>query len=159
MSPQYLCCYMCTYRPAVKFYVEVWWQFSTKLLRHLPTILIVLVLTLSRSNDMTPPARIQHVLILVSLKLTCGNAILTASQSTLVISVLLIVDHFPFLDTSTSVMRSLAPYLCICATHLLIAATTHAWGCLVLMCLNDLLLTPLLCSEKKRLTKLAIAQV
>lgn len=51
---------------------------------------------------MAPPACIKRALTLMGLKLTCGPAILTASQSALVISVPLIVDHFQFLDTASS---------------------------------------------------------
>ena len=48
---------------------------------------------------MAPPDRIEHALTLVGLKPTYEPVILGPSRSALVISVLIIVDHFLFLDT------------------------------------------------------------
>lgn len=86
---------------------------------------------------MAPPAHIERALTSVGLKPTCGPEILTASRSALMTSVLLIVDHFPFLDTSAICKRLLAPCCCICATNILITATANARGFPVSPCTID----------------------
>ena len=99
------------------------------------------VLTHSRSNTIAPPAGIDRAHTLVGLKPTCGPVIWTAYRSAFFISVLLIIHHFPFLDTSASGVQTLVPWYCRSATHLLIAATTYAWWCRVLSCTIDSPLT------------------
>ena len=159
MSAQSPCCTMCDARHAVKVFVDMWRYWITTFLRHLPTSLIVLVSTLSRSNAMAPPTRIKRALTLVGLKPTFGPTILTASWSDLVIYVLLIVEHFPFWDTASIGVWSLETCICRCATRLLIYATAHAWGCPVFLCKIEFPLTPFFCVAKTRLTKLTITQV
>ena len=73
------------------------------------------------------------------------------------ISVLLIVDHFPFLETSSSDVRLLAPCHRRCATHLLVATTAHARGCPVSLCPIDYPLMPFFLVVNKGLEKLAVA--
>ena len=108
---------------------------------------------------MKPPYHIERALTTVGLKPTCRPKILTASRSALEISVIIIVDHLPLLDTATSNMRTLAQFTSICETHLLTAATAHAWGLLILPCPIYLPLPPFFCVVKRRLTKLAVIQV
>ena len=87
--------------------------------------------------------RIECTLTLVGLKPTCGPDTLTASWSFLEISVIMIVDHFTFLDTATSRVRPLVPFHCRCATRLLIAATANSQGLPVSPCTIDFSLAPL----------------
>ena len=60
---------------------------------------------------MAPPAQIELAKTLVGLEPTCDTAVITVSQSASLISVLLIVYHFPFLDTAAKGVQPLA-YIC-----------------------------------------------
>ena len=75
---------------------------------------------------MAPPALIKRTLTSVGLKQNCGTKILTVSSSALVISVIMTLYHFTFLDTATSGLRALVPCLCRCASRLLISYIVHA---------------------------------
>ena len=86
-------------------------------------------------------------------------AILMASLSALVISVILIVEYFLFIDTAFSGVQHLVPCTHICATHLLTTTTAHAQGLLVLSCPNESPLMQLFYLANKRLMKLAVTQV
>ena len=71
--------------------------------------------------------------------------ILKNYRSSLVISVLLMVDHFKFLDTAASVVKTLATFRHRCVTRLCNSATTHAQVFPVSPCLIDLPLRPVFC--------------
>ena len=126
---------------------------------HLPTSLIFLVLTLSWINTMAPLACIERALTLVGLSPTCGTEILKDSRSALVKSMLLVVEHLPFLDTSDSGVHLLEPFHPRFTTRLMTNATAQARGCLVFPCLIHSPLTPFFCVVDSRLTKLAVTQV
>ena len=128
-------------------------------MRHLPTSLILLVSTITRINSMAPPARIECALTLVGLKPTCGEEILMDSRRALVISVLLMVDHFLFLDNSARGVWSLAPSRNRCATHILNTATAHARGCLVFTFPIDYPLVTFLYVVNRSLTKISVSHV
>ena len=115
--------------------------------------IIVLVSTLARSNTMAPTDSIDRALTSVGLKSTCGPDILTSYWVDLVIYMLLIVEHFPFLDTNATGVRLLASCFCRCATCLLISDTVHSWGCPLFPFPIDSPLKPFSSVAKSILTK------
>ena len=90
---------------------------------------------------------------------TWGLRIVVAARSAAVISALRIVDHLFPLKTATRCVFGGALCCCKTATQRRMAATAHAWGCPVAPCSIDSHLTPFLCVIKRRLTKMATAQV
>ena len=108
---------------------------------------------------MAPLARIERALTYSGVKTTWGPMILVAAQSADVISALRTVDRsFPLKAGAKCVLLG-APCRQRCATRRLMAATAHARGWPVAPCTIYYPLTPFLCVAKRRLTKLAMAQV
>ena len=105
-------------------------------------------------NAMVTTANIESGLNLVGLKATCGTEILTAYRSALVISVIMIADHFPFLDTTSSGVRMLTLCLRRCETRLLTAGTAHTRGCQVSTRPIESPLMTFLCLARRRLKSL-----
>ena len=69
------------------------------------------------------------------------------------------MDHLNLLKTTARCVSGVAPFCRKCATRHCMADTAHAWGCPVEPCLIDSPLAPFFCVVKKRLTKVAEAQV
>ena len=108
---------------------------------------------------MAPPARIEHALTSSGVNPTWGPIIVVAERSDAVISELRTVDHLSPLKTVARCVSGVAPCCRKCATRRRVAATAHAWRCPVAPCPIDSLLTPFFCVVKRRLTKVAAAQV
>ena len=113
-------------------------------------------LPIARSNDIEPTTNIERDLTSVGLNSTFGPSILTDSRRAFVISVILMVDHFAFMETYTSGVRMLVLCSCMSATCLRNSATAHARGCPVLLCSINPPLTLLFCVVKKRLKKINV---
>ena len=75
------------------------------------------------------------------------------------ISSLRTVDHLSPLKTAAICASRGALCCCKCNTQRCMAATAHAWGCHVVPCPIDSLLTQCFCVVKRRLTKVVMAQV
>ena len=82
-----------------------------------------------------------------------------SARSAAVISALRTVDQAAPLKTAARCVSGVAPCCRICATRRQMAATAHARGWPVAPCPMDSPLTPFFCVVKRRLTKVAAAQV
>ena len=129
------------------------------LLRHLPTRWIVSVSTRPLRRAMAPPARIDRALTSSGVNPTWGPMRVVATRSTVVILALWTVDQAFPLKTAARCVSGVAPCCRKCATRRRMAATAHARGCPVAPCLMDSPLMPFFCVIKRRLTKVAAAQV
>ena len=108
---------------------------------------------------MVPPARIERVLTSYGVNPTWGPMILFAARSAEVISALRNVDNLFPLKTAARCMSEGAPCCCKCTTRRWMATTAHAQVWHVVPCPIDSPLTPFFCIVKRRLTKVAAAQV
>ena len=108
---------------------------------------------------MAPSARIDHALTSSGVNPTWGTMRVVAARSAVMISALRTVDQAAPLKTAERCVSGVAPCCCRCATRRLMAATAHALGWPVTPCPMDLPLTPFFCVVKRRLTKVAAAQV
>ena len=129
------------------------------LLRHLPTRWIVSVSTPPMRRAMAPPARIDRALTSSGVNPTWGPMRVVATRSTVVILALWTVDQAVPLKTVARCMSGVALCCRRCATGRRMAATAHARGCPVAPCPMDSPLAPFFCVIKRRLTKVAAAQV
>ena len=128
-------------------------------LRHLPMRRIVSVSTRAMRRAMAPPARIERALMSSGVNPTWGPMMVVAAWSAALILALRTVDHLPLLKTSAICVSGVAPCCHKCATRRRMVATAHARGCPVAPCPIDSTLTPFFCVVKRRLTKVAAAQV
>ena len=128
-------------------------------LRHLPTRRIVSVSTRAMRRAMAPPARIDRALTSSGMNPTWVPMVVVAARSAVVILALRTVDQVAPLKTAVRCVSGVAPCCCRCATRRLMAATAHVRGWPVAPCLMDSPLTPVFCVVKRRLTKVAAAQV
>ena len=108
---------------------------------------------------MAPPARIERALTSSGLNPTCFPMIVVAAWSAVVILALCTVDHLTPLKTAARCVSGVAPCCHMCDTRRRIAATAHAQGCPVAPCLIDSPLKPFFCVVKRRLKKVAAAQL
>ena len=128
-------------------------------LRHLPMRWIVSMSTCPLRRAMAPPARIDHALTSFGVNPTWGPMRVVATRSTVVILALRTVDQAVPLKTAARCVSGVAPCCRRCATRCRMAATAHARECPVAPCPMDSPLTPFFCVIKRRLTKVAAAQV
>ena len=75
-------------RPDVKLWTKVWGYRSIVLLHHIPTNLIVSVLTSAMRRDMALPMRMERFLTSSGVKLTYGPVMSNVDQRALLVSVL-----------------------------------------------------------------------
>ena len=108
---------------------------------------------------MAPPARIERELTSSGVNPTWGLMIVVAARRAAVISALRTVDHLTPLKTAAICVSGMAPCCRKCATRRRMAATAHARECPVVPCTINSPLTSLFCVVKRRLTKVAAAQV
>ena len=108
---------------------------------------------------MALPARIERALTSSGVNPTRGLMIVVPAQSAAVISALRTVDHLTTLKTAERCVSRVAPCCRKCATRCRMSATAHTRGCPVAPCPVDSPLTPFFCLVKRRLTKVAEAQV
>ena len=108
---------------------------------------------------MALPARIDRALTSSGVNPTWGPMRVVAACSAAVISELWTVDHVVPLKTAASCLSGVAPCCHRCATRRQMSTTAHARGCPVAPCPIDSPLTPIFCVVKRRLTKVAVAQV
>ena len=128
-------------------------------LRHLPTRRIVSVSTRDMRRAMAPPARINRALTSSGVNPTWGPMRVVAVCSAAVISALRTVDHAVLLKMVARCVYGVALCCLRYATRRRMTATAHDWGCPVAPCPMDSPLTPFFCVIKRRLTKVAAAQV
>ena len=129
------------------------------LLRHLITRRVLSVSTRAMKRAVATPARIDRTLTSSGVNPTWGPMRVVAVHSAAVISALRTVDHVVPLKTAARCVSGVAPCCRRCATRRQMAATAHARGCPVAPCPMDSPLTPFFCVVKRRLTKVAAAQV
>ena len=108
---------------------------------------------------MAPPARTECAMTSSGVKPTCGPMIVVAARSAVVISALRIVDHLFTFKTAARCVFGGALCCRKCDTWRRMAATAHARGCPVSPCPIYYTLMPFFCIVKRRLTKVAEAQV
>ena len=108
---------------------------------------------------MVPPARIKRALTSSGVNPTWGPMMVVAARSAAVILALRTVDHLTPLKTEARCVSGVAPCCRNYATRRRMAATAHAQVSPVAPCPIDSPLTPFFCIGKRRLTKVAAAQV
>ena len=108
---------------------------------------------------MSPPPCIECELTSSGVNPNWGPMIVVAARSAAVISALRIVDYLFPLKTAARCVFGRATCCCKCATQRRMFATAHERGCPVSPCPIDSPLTPFFCVVKRRLTKVAVAQV
>ena len=108
---------------------------------------------------MAPQARIERALASSGVNPTWGPMIVVAARRAAVILALRTMDHLTLSKTAAICVYKVAPCCRKCATRRRMADTAHARGCPVALCLIDSPLTPFFCVTKRRITKVAAAQV